>query len=273
MVPSEQVPKQDSQEEVPKQGSQEEVPKQGSKEQVTKGEKVPKGSQEEVPKQGSQEEVPKQGSQEQVPKNRQDSQARFAGVGSQRFPVPSRILTECCQETCFLSTVLKQIVELDPKQGLQEQVPKDSQEEVLSKVPERIKHLCVLSSRPLRHVLLALLEASANHATLCATKEVVILCDCQTAIDVVVLCKTGGWPLFARHLQSCFDELQHVFVTVSVVWVPAHDRVKESWIPHPVAGAANSRACNHLADVAARSHAASPARNSLRQRWHRPSSS
>ena len=107
-----------------------------------------------------------------------------------------------------------------------------------------------------------------SRAQMCATKEVVILCDCQTAIDVGVLCKTGGLPLFARHLQSCFDELQHVFATVSVVWVPAHDPVKESWIPHPVAGAANSRAWNHLADVAARSHAASRARNSLRQRWH-----
>eukprot|EP00435_Cladocopium_sp_Y103_P014019 s2909_g3.t1 len=120
----------------------------------------------------------------------------------------------------------------------------------------------------LHHVLLALLEAGATQRALCATKEVVILCDCQTAIDVVVLCKHGGLPLFAKHLHSLFDELQHVFANVSVSWVPAHDRVKESWIPHPVAGDANSRAWNHLADVAARAHAAARARNSLRQRWH-----
>ena len=95
--------------------------------------------------------------------------------------------------------------------------------------------------------------------------KLVIVCDCQSAIDVVTT-GHGQARILARKAHRWFKTLRDL-VELELFWIPSHGKPPAGWKPHGQASELALRKWNELADQIARGHVEHLLQGFARKAW------
>lgn len=116
--------------------------------------------------------------------------------------------------------------------------------------------------------VLHLLCILCNSTVLPVSKTVIIVSDCESALNVVAQKAPGQAPGLAAKASAFLQVLSNFGVRIDFCWVPSHGKPSSKFCAHPLCTKSQMRYWNELADDSARKCMKNRLRDSHRSLWN-----